>query len=288
MSKIAEINDPLPAPVTPAPPDPKPNKNTSLPFFPGTNIENDNLPANRSSVNSQNTSTSPVSFWVESDVLKAASVLYSTKCFGTAKLSLIPSIIRSFTSNKNLTTSFFVHHQQYNPSSNSSTKHFRHSFCSKKHRSFCSKQHRSSSRLPSANSTSTSFFEDNEITRDATIVNHNYDDLLHHHHHHSFHISSNSPVPKKKVQQQSHSVNHRPVYNNAPPTQSLQSHNKTTSANSSPPHRYYSRRCSYCSTMKTPMWRHGPDGFSDLCNKCGVKWMRGRILSTKPPPPQQF
>lgn len=33
------------------------------------------------------------------------------------------------------------------------------------------------------------------------------------------------------------------------------------------PHRYYSRRCSYCSTMKTPMWRHGPDGFSDLCNK---------------------
>ncbi|KAI8920592.1 hypothetical protein BC831DRAFT_478536, partial [Entophlyctis helioformis] len=27
-----------------------------------------------------------------------------------------------------------------------------------------------------------------------------------------------------------------------------------------------------------PMWRHGPAGYPDLCNKCGVKWMRGRIL----------
>jgi len=39
-----------------------------------------------------------------------------------------------------------------------------------------------------------------------------------------------------------------------------------------------SRRCDYCSATTTPMWRHGPVGYNDLCNKCGVKWMRGRIL----------
>ncbi|KAJ3121953.1 hypothetical protein HK101_006648 [Irineochytrium annulatum] len=26
------------------------------------------------------------------------------------------------------------------------------------------------------------------------------------------------------------------------------------------------------------MWRHGPAGFDPLCNGCGVKWKRGRIL----------
>ncbi|KAJ1570083.1 hypothetical protein HK096_002574 [Nowakowskiella sp. JEL0078] len=39
-----------------------------------------------------------------------------------------------------------------------------------------------------------------------------------------------------------------------------------------------SRRCDYCNATTTPMWRHGPVGYDDLCNKCGVKWMRGRIL----------
>nr|KAJ3418242.1 hypothetical protein HK105_000147 [Polyrhizophydium stewartii] len=38
------------------------------------------------------------------------------------------------------------------------------------------------------------------------------------------------------------------------------------------------RQCSYCFATTTPMWRHGPPGYPDLCNKCGVKWMRGRIL----------
>ncbi|KAJ3111987.1 Transcription factor [Physocladia obscura] len=36
--------------------------------------------------------------------------------------------------------------------------------------------------------------------------------------------------------------------------------------------------CSYCSTTVTPMWRHGPVGYDVLCNGCGVKWKRGRIL----------
>ncbi|KAH9247937.1 hypothetical protein BASA81_014440 [Batrachochytrium salamandrivorans] len=40
----------------------------------------------------------------------------------------------------------------------------------------------------------------------------------------------------------------------------------------------YSRICSYCQATTTPMWRHGPPGYQDLCNKCGVKWMRRRIL----------
>ncbi|KAJ3306924.1 hypothetical protein HDV03_003247 [Kappamyces sp. JEL0829] len=39
------------------------------------------------------------------------------------------------------------------------------------------------------------------------------------------------------------------------------------------------RKCDYCAATVTPMWRHGPPGYEDLCNKCGVKWMRGRILS---------
>ncbi|KAJ3112229.1 hypothetical protein HDU96_004766 [Phlyctochytrium bullatum] len=38
------------------------------------------------------------------------------------------------------------------------------------------------------------------------------------------------------------------------------------------------RQCSFCGTEKTPMWRHGPAGFDPLCNGCGVKWKRGRIL----------
>ncbi|ORY31752.1 hypothetical protein BCR33DRAFT_856862 [Rhizoclosmatium globosum] len=37
--------------------------------------------------------------------------------------------------------------------------------------------------------------------------------------------------------------------------------------------------CSYCRTTQTPMWRHGPVGFDPLCNGCGVKWKRGRILA---------
>ena len=38
------------------------------------------------------------------------------------------------------------------------------------------------------------------------------------------------------------------------------------------------KKCSYCSTTSTPMWRHGPSSFTHLCNSCGVKWRRGKIL----------
>ncbi|KAI9349788.1 hypothetical protein BDR26DRAFT_852803 [Obelidium mucronatum] len=38
------------------------------------------------------------------------------------------------------------------------------------------------------------------------------------------------------------------------------------------------RICSHCSTRSTPMWRNGPVGYDILCNGCGVKWKRGRIL----------
>ncbi|KAJ3345172.1 hypothetical protein HDU83_004364 [Entophlyctis luteolus] len=38
------------------------------------------------------------------------------------------------------------------------------------------------------------------------------------------------------------------------------------------------RTCSFCHTTTTPMWRHGPVGYDPLCNSCGVKWKRGRIL----------
>ena len=38
------------------------------------------------------------------------------------------------------------------------------------------------------------------------------------------------------------------------------------------------RVCAYCGARTTPMWRHGPPSFDPLCNSCGVKWRRGRIL----------
>ena len=38
------------------------------------------------------------------------------------------------------------------------------------------------------------------------------------------------------------------------------------------------KQCAYCGTRTTPMWRHGPKGCDPLCNSCGVKWKRGRIL----------
>ncbi|KAL1922065.1 uncharacterized protein VTP21DRAFT_10707 [Calcarisporiella thermophila] len=38
------------------------------------------------------------------------------------------------------------------------------------------------------------------------------------------------------------------------------------------------KRCGYCGTKTTPMWRRGPLGPSTLCNACGVKWKQGKIL----------
>jgi hypothetical protein len=38
------------------------------------------------------------------------------------------------------------------------------------------------------------------------------------------------------------------------------------------------KRCNYCQTSVTPMWRHGPEHCPVLCNSCGVKFKRGRIL----------
>ncbi|KAJ3088672.1 hypothetical protein HK102_008209 [Quaeritorhiza haematococci] len=46
------------------------------------------------------------------------------------------------------------------------------------------------------------------------------------------------------------------------------------------------KTCSYCKTRSTPMWRHGPPSFSLLCNSCGVKWSRGRILEQFKRPPK--
>ncbi|RKO95280.1 hypothetical protein CAUPRSCDRAFT_13007, partial [Caulochytrium protostelioides] len=40
----------------------------------------------------------------------------------------------------------------------------------------------------------------------------------------------------------------------------------------------YARACAFCPTTRTPMFRHGPPGWTPLCNRCGVKWRRGNIL----------
>ncbi|RKP00371.1 hypothetical protein CXG81DRAFT_19675 [Caulochytrium protostelioides] len=38
------------------------------------------------------------------------------------------------------------------------------------------------------------------------------------------------------------------------------------------------RSCSFCAATQTPMWRHGPGIYVLLCNSCGVKFKRGKIL----------
>ncbi|KAF7727714.1 hypothetical protein EC973_007270 [Apophysomyces ossiformis] len=39
-----------------------------------------------------------------------------------------------------------------------------------------------------------------------------------------------------------------------------------------------SKKCLYCGSKSTPMWRRGPQGAGTLCNACGVKWKHGKIL----------
>ncbi|CAO3588200.1 unnamed protein product [Absidia cylindrospora] len=41
------------------------------------------------------------------------------------------------------------------------------------------------------------------------------------------------------------------------------------------------RKCHYCGSKSTPMWRRGPEGAGTLCNACGVKWKHGKILCGK-------
>ena len=43
--------------------------------------------------------------------------------------------------------------------------------------------------------------------------------------------------------------------------------------------------CTYCGTKSTPLWRSGPKEFKLLCNSCGVKWKRGKILGGPKPKP---
>ncbi|KXS22312.1 hypothetical protein M427DRAFT_50638 [Gonapodya prolifera JEL478] len=38
------------------------------------------------------------------------------------------------------------------------------------------------------------------------------------------------------------------------------------------------RVCEYCGATETPIWRRGPHGKGTLCNRCGVKWMTGKIV----------
>ncbi|SAM08985.1 hypothetical protein [Absidia glauca] len=42
------------------------------------------------------------------------------------------------------------------------------------------------------------------------------------------------------------------------------------------------RKCLYCSTRHTVMWRRGPLGDGTLCNGCGILWRQGKILIDAP------
>ncbi|KAI8139835.1 hypothetical protein BJV82DRAFT_625180 [Fennellomyces sp. T-0311] len=59
----------------------------------------------------------------------------------------------------------------------------------------------------------------------------------------------------------------------SPPT-SLSSSTSTTKRNTG----NSLKKCLYCGSKSTPMWRRGPQGAGTLCNACGVKWKHGKIL----------
>ncbi|CDU23341.1 uncharacterized protein SPSC_01970 [Sporisorium scitamineum] len=46
------------------------------------------------------------------------------------------------------------------------------------------------------------------------------------------------------------------------------------------------KSCGACGKIKTPMWRRGPKGPSQLCNACGARWKAGRLVvpDVAPPP----
>ena len=46
------------------------------------------------------------------------------------------------------------------------------------------------------------------------------------------------------------------------------------------------KKCLYCGSKSTPMWRRGPQGAGTLCNACGVKWKHGKILCGNDAPNQ--
>lgn len=47
------------------------------------------------------------------------------------------------------------------------------------------------------------------------------------------------------------------------------------------------KKCLYCGSKSTPMWRRGPQGAGTLCNACGVKWKHGKILNGNDPKPEK-
>jgi len=47
---------------------------------------------------------------------------------------------------------------------------------------------------------------------------------------------------------------------------------KITKPSSNKPSNSKKRKCEFCGTVETPMWRRGPTGKGTLCNACGVKW----------------
>ncbi|THU55751.1 hypothetical protein C4D60_Mb11t09860 [Musa balbisiana] len=36
--------------------------------------------------------------------------------------------------------------------------------------------------------------------------------------------------------------------------------------------------CRHCGTRETPQWRSGPNGSSELCNACGIRYKSGRLF----------
>lgn len=94
--------------------------------------------------------------------------------------------------------------------------------------------------------------------------------------------TSGRPQPKRKVATLSESRETRPAPRDAPADgerpkrkRHVATHNPDGSIKS----------CGVCGQTKTPMWRRGPKGPSQLCNACGAKWKAGRLTVPEVPPP---
>ncbi|CAG8496653.1 9524_t:CDS:2 [Paraglomus occultum] len=90
-----------------------------------------------------------------------------------------------------------------------------------------------------------------------------------------------SPPKKRKNSTKASEVRSPKTSNTPKKTKSTQEASSLSPAISQPPSHASSsgsKRCAYCGSKTTPMWRRGPDGAGTLCNACGVKWKQGKII----------
>ncbi|WFD42258.1 hypothetical protein MPSI1_000899 [Malassezia psittaci] len=110
-------------------------------------------------------------------------------------------------------------------------------------------------------------------------------------------IQSNAsrPQPKRKVATLSHGREGKAGRSEYDPSRNSSTHTTTGEPRSKRKRHIAThnpdgtiKSCGACGKTKTPMWRRGPLGPSQLCNACGAKWKAGRLVVPDVPPPPVF